>query len=104
MSSTATATLFTPLKLGSLSLAHRIVLAPMTRLRADEQHVPTSLATDFYSQRGSTPGTLLITEATFISQKAGGYGNVPGIWNDKQVAAWKRVRRRAAFSHHGRRN
>ena len=40
-----------------------------------------------------TPGTLLITEATFIAQEAGGYRNVPGIWSEEQIAAWKKVRR-----------
>ena len=92
MSATTTPTLFMPLKLGTLSLSHRVVLAPMTRLRADEHHIPTSLATDFYSQRGRTPGTLLISEATPIALKAGVFPGMPGIWNEAQVAAWKNVR------------
>jgi NADPH2 dehydrogenase len=44
------------------------------------------------NRRLQTPGTLLITEATFIAQEAGGYSNVPGIWNEEQIAAWKLVR------------
>ena len=100
----ATPKLFSPIKVGDVTLQHRVAMAPLTRFRADSAHVHGDLAVEYYKQRGSTPGTLLITEATFISQKAGGYGNVPGIWNDKQVAAWKRVRRRAVFSHRGRRN
>jgi len=74
-----------------MDLQHRIVLAPLTRLRAHADHVPGPQAAAYYSQRGSTPGTLLITEATFISQNAGGIGNVPGIYTDSQVEAWKNV-------------
>ncbi len=46
---------------------------------------------EYYAQRGSYPGTLLITEATFIAEEAGGNGNVPGIYTDEQVAGWKKV-------------
>jgi NADPH2 dehydrogenase len=46
---------------------------------------------DYYAQRASVPGTLLITEATFISPRASGYPNVPGIWNAEQIKAWKEV-------------
>jgi len=66
-------------------------MAPLTRFRATNTHVPSSLAAEYYSQRASTPGTLIVTEATFISGKAGGYGNVPGIWSDEQIAGWKKV-------------
>ncbi|KAJ8081503.1 hypothetical protein PM082_007348 [Marasmius tenuissimus] len=44
-----------------------------------------------YSQRGSEPGTLLVSEATFIHPRAGGYGHVPGIWSDAQIEAWKEI-------------
>lgn len=93
MSSTipSSSKLFQPFKLGNIELKHRIVLAPLTRFRANKEHVHGDLAVEYYSQRASTPGTLLITEATFIAAEAGGYANVPGIWNDAQVAAWKRV-------------
>ena len=86
-----TPSLFQPIKVGTIDLEHRVVLAPLTRLRADDEHVHTDMAVEYYSQRASTPGTLLITEATFIAPQAGGYSNVPGIWNEKQVAAWKKV-------------
>lgn len=66
-------------------------MAPLTRYRADKEHVHGPLAVDYYSQRASTPGTLLITEATFIAPRAGGMDNVPGIWSDEQIAAWKKV-------------
>ncbi|KAK5108362.1 hypothetical protein LTR62_008392 [Meristemomyces frigidus] len=55
------------------------------------EHVPGKHMVEYYEQRASCAGTLLITEATFISPQAGGYNNVPGIWNSEQVAAWKPV-------------
>ncbi|CCA71265.1 probable NADPH2 dehydrogenase chain OYE2 [Serendipita indica DSM 11827] len=83
--------LFTPIRVGASNLSHRIVLAPLTRYRANRDHVHGDLAIKYYEQRASKPGTLLITEATFIAPEAGGYRNVPGIWNNDQVEAWKRV-------------
>lgn len=83
--------LFTSLNLGSLSLSHRIVLAPMTRLRSSAAHVPLPMTTEYYAQRASTPGTLLITEATLISPRASGESHVPGIWSASQISAWKQV-------------
>ena len=77
-----TPTLFKPIKLGRLTLEHRVVLAPLTRFRAHASHVPGPQQASYYSQRGSTPGTLLIAEATVISYDAGGYGHVPGIYTD----------------------
>lgn len=84
--------LFTPVKVGDVTLQHRVVMAPLTRDRADKNHVPTPMMAEYYAQRGSTPGTLLISEATFIAPQAGGYPHVPGIWNDAQVAGWQCVR------------
>jgi NADPH2 dehydrogenase len=84
--------LFQPIKVGSLELNHRIVMAPLTRFRADKEHVHGSLAVEYYAQRASTPGTLLITEATYIASQAGGMDNVPGVWSDAQIEAWKKVR------------
>jgi len=85
--------LFKPIKVGNVELKHRIVLAPLTRFRSTKKgHVPiVDLVAKYYSQRASTPGTLLITEATFIAPQGGGYDNVPGIWNDEQIEAWKKV-------------
>ncbi|KAI5297173.1 Superoxide dismutase [Cu-Zn], partial [Ascosphaera pollenicola] len=81
----------TPVTIGRCQLKHRVVLPPMTRFRADKNYVPHDYVADYYAQRGSVPGTLLISEGTFISPKAGGYTNVPGIWNDEQIKAWKKV-------------
>ena len=83
--------LFTPTKVGDATLEHRVVMAPLTRYRATKAHVPTPLMAEYYAQRASTRGTLLISEATFIAPQAAGYRNVPGIWSDEQVAAWKPV-------------
>jgi NADPH2 dehydrogenase len=83
--------LFQPIRVGIANLQRRVVLAPMTRCRADAQHVSGTLALEYYKQRTSVPGTLAITEATFIAARAGGYPNIPGIRNDEQVAGWKSV-------------
>ncbi|KAH9945562.1 hypothetical protein B0H21DRAFT_823025 [Amylocystis lapponica] len=83
--------LFQPVEVGTMKLSHRVVLAPLTRFRANAAHVHGDLAVEYYSQRASAPGTLVITEATHIAARAGGYNNVPGIYNDEQIAAWKRV-------------
>ncbi|KAI0650735.1 hypothetical protein C8Q79DRAFT_944937 [Trametes meyenii] len=85
MSSTDVPALFQPIRVGDMQLAHRIVLAPMARYRAGDGHVHTRMGVEYYEQRASVPGTLLITEASFISPQAGGIPNVPGIWNDDQI-------------------
>lgn len=84
--------LFKPLQIGAITLQHRIALAPLTRCRAALSHTHNVwLAKEYYAQRGCEPGTLLITEATFISKKAGGYANIPGVWSEEQCRAWKGV-------------
>jgi 2,4-dienoyl-CoA reductase-like NADH-dependent reductase (Old Yellow Enzyme family) len=88
----ATSKLFQPMSLGDILLKHRIVMAPLTRFRADREHVPLPHVLEYYTQRASVPGTLLITEATLIAPRAGGFNNVPGIWSDDQIATWKNVR------------
>ncbi|ORY86242.1 hypothetical protein BCR37DRAFT_376799 [Protomyces lactucae-debilis] len=83
--------LFQPLQVGSLELKHRLVLAPLTRMRATPGHMPWEKAALYYAQRGSVPGTLLISEATFISEAAGGYPHAPGIFNAEQVQKWRKI-------------
>ena len=83
--------LFQPLTVGNSVLQHRVVMAPLTRFRANAQHIHTDIAVKYYTQRASIPGTLIISEATFIAPQAGGYANVPGIWSDEQIASWKKV-------------
>ena len=80
--------LFDPLQAGDLHLANRIVMAPLTRNRAPGA-LPTPLMKTYYSQRASAG--LIISEATAISHQAQGYADVPGIWSDEQVAAWKTI-------------
>ncbi|AJK48744.1 alkene reductase [Burkholderia plantarii] len=78
-----------PVTLGPLQLKNRIVMAPMTRSRADDAGVPPDYAADYYAQRAGAG--LIITEATNISAQARGYPRTPGIWTEAQVAAWQRV-------------
>lgn len=78
-----------PVVIGALQLKNRIVMAPMTRSRSDEQGVPPAYAADYYAQRAGAG--LIVTEATNISAQARGYPRTPGIWTDAQVAAWRRV-------------
>ena len=78
------------LKLGDLSIANRVVMAPMTRSRADNQDkAPTDLHAEYYKQRASAG--LIITEGSQISQEAVGYINTPGIHSKAQVEGWKKV-------------
>jgi len=83
--------LFTPLQVGQVTLQHRIAMAPMTRFRADASHIPLPFVKEYYEQRASVQGTLLVTEGTFISPRAGGYRHVPGIYNAAQINAWKEI-------------
>ncbi|KAJ7620215.1 NADH:flavin oxidoreductase/NADH oxidase [Roridomyces roridus] len=83
--------LFQATRVGEIDLAHRVVFAPTTRFRADGNHAPLPHVAEYYAQRASTPGSLLITEATLIAARAGGHDHVPGIWSDEQIAAWKKV-------------
>jgi len=85
-------TLFSPILIGNCQLKHRVVMAPMTRFRADDFGVPLEMATEYYSQRASQEGSLLITEATCISKAAGGRSvNAPGIFTSAQIAGWKQI-------------
>jgi N-ethylmaleimide reductase len=80
--------LFAPLQAGRLQLANRIVMAPLTRNRSPNA-VPPPMAATYYAQRAAAG--LLITEATAISHQGQGYADVPGLYSEEQLAAWKRV-------------
>ena len=83
--------LFEPARLGALALSHRVVLAPLTRLRsAQPGDIPTALNAEYYAQRASQGG-LLITEATDISDDARGYPGAPGVHSPAQIAGWRGV-------------
>jgi N-ethylmaleimide reductase len=85
-------TLFDATTAGALSLASRIVMAPLTRNRAPGSLANARMAT-YYRQRANptTGAGLIITEATAISHQGQGYADVPGIWSEAQVASWKQV-------------
>ncbi len=77
--------LFSPITLGDYALTNRIVMAPMTRSRADYQGVPSPLAVDYYASRADAG--LLITEGTAPSAAGLGYARTPGIFTPDQIAA-----------------
>ncbi|XP_010533025.1 PREDICTED: 12-oxophytodienoate reductase 3-like [Tarenaya hassleriana] len=87
--STTGNTLFSPYKMGRFDLSHRVVLAPMVRCRAIGSVANAAMA-EYYTQR-STPGGFLISEGTMIAPGSNGYPHIPGIYNDEQVEAWKKV-------------
>ncbi len=81
--------LFTPLTAGALDLNNRILMAPLTRCRADEGHIPSDIMATHYAQRASSG--LLIAEATMVMEGCSAFWKEPGIYNQEQVIAWKRV-------------
>ena len=81
--------LFDPLRLGDLELPNRVVMAPLTRLRAGPTKVPNALMAEYYAQRASAG--LLITEGVPVTPQGVGYEGVPGIWSPEQVEGWKQV-------------
>ncbi|MES3100547.1 alkene reductase [Sphingomonas faeni] len=82
--------LFSPFKLGAMDLNHRVVHAPTTRLRADDDLSPSGMMVDYYSQRASAGG-LMITESTHPSYDSRGYEGAPGIYTDAHVAGWSKI-------------
>jgi N-ethylmaleimide reductase len=82
--------LFTPARMGDLDLPNRIVMAPLTRMRAGSiDHVPTPLQAEYYAQRASAG--LIVAEATAISPDGFGWADTPGLWSAEQVRGWRRV-------------
>ncbi len=82
--------LFTPLKVGAITVPNRVFMAPLTRLRSIEPgDIPTPLMAEYYQQRASAG--LIITEATQVSFQAKGYAGAPGLHTEEQIAAWKRI-------------
>jgi N-ethylmaleimide reductase len=83
--------LFAPVKIGPYQLAHRVVMAPLTRMRAEKPSLsPRPLNAEYYAQR-ATPGGLIVAEASPVT--ATGFGNpgVPGIYTEQQIAGWHKV-------------
>ncbi|MFE0174115.1 alkene reductase [Streptomyces sp. NPDC059002] len=94
MTATLTTALGQPLlhgtALGDIRLPNRVVMAPLTRARADNPGlVPTELHAAYYGQRASAG--LIVTEGTWVSERAVGFVNVPGVHSEEQVAGWRRV-------------
>ncbi|EGW30367.1 uncharacterized protein SPAPADRAFT_63219 [Spathaspora passalidarum NRRL Y-27907] len=92
----AESNVFKPIKVGNHTLSNRIVYVPTTRFRAAKgdpktRHVPSDLMQQYYSDRAQYPGTLLITEATLVSDRAGGYEGVPKISTKEEVDGWKKI-------------
>jgi N-ethylmaleimide reductase len=83
------ASLFNPLRLGSITLPNRIIMAPLTRMRAGIGNVPTPLNATYYAQR-ATAG-LIIAEGTAVSEQGQGYPAAPGIYTGEQIEGWKIV-------------
>ncbi len=83
------ATLFDKLKIGNIELTNRMIMAPMTRSRATDEGIQSDSAAEYYAQR--TSAGLIITEAVNISPMAKGYVRTPGIFNEEQIVAWRKV-------------
>jgi N-ethylmaleimide reductase len=81
--------LFTPLQAGDLHLPNRILMAPLTRCRAEDDHVPGDLIAEYYAQRASAG--LIIAEATMAMPNNSAFWREPGIHSEAQVAGWKRA-------------
>ncbi|KAJ7159250.1 hypothetical protein C8R43DRAFT_882010 [Mycena crocata] len=92
MTNHSTPKLFQPVRVGDLQLAHRVVLAPLTRLRVDPfTQVILPFVREYYEQRASTPGTLIIGEAKGNDSDSAAAMASPGIWSDEQITAWREV-------------
>ena len=83
------AAIFQPVQVGAITAANRVFMAPLTRCRADAGHVPSEAMVKHYSDRANAG--LIIAEATMINDSASAFLNEPGIYNDEQIAAWKKV-------------
>jgi N-ethylmaleimide reductase len=81
--------LFEPINVGAMQLANRVIMAPMTRSRADNAGVQPDFVGPYYAQRASAG--LLISEATNVSPMAKGYVRTPGIYNEAQIESWRPV-------------
>src|SRR5882672_1706558 len=93
MSSPTQRKLFSPVKIGPISLQHRVVMAPLTRSRSEQPgDIPGDLMLEYYSQRASEGG-LIVSEATSISIAGRGWFGAPGMYSDEQVAGWKKITR-----------
>jgi N-ethylmaleimide reductase len=83
--------LFSPVQIGPITLAHRVVMAPLTRSRSLQPgDIPSDLMREYYTQRASEGG-FIISEATSISITGRGWLGAPGLYSDEQVEGWKKI-------------
>ena len=82
-------TIFDPITLGDVQLSNRIIMAPLTRCRADAGRVPNALMAEYYVQRASAG--LILSEATSVTPMGVGYPDTPGIWSNDQVRGWANI-------------
>lgn len=82
--------LFSPTTIGPYEIGHRVVLAPLTRMRAGEGAVPGPLMVEYYAQRASKGG-FMISEATIAAPNGSGYLGSPGMFTEAQAVGWKKV-------------
>ncbi|CAI5760672.1 unnamed protein product [Candida verbasci] len=89
---------FQAIKVGDVELSNRIVYCPTTRFRSTTmskdskfRHLPSDLMLDYYKDRAQYPGTLLVTEATFVSDRLSGYDGAPKISTPEETQAWKKI-------------
>lgn len=82
-------TLFDPIQIGDLQLSNRVIMAPLTRCRAEPGRVPGELMVEYYRQRASAG--LIISEATSVTPLGVGYPDTPGIWSAEQIQGWRKV-------------
>ena len=82
--------LFSTTEVGPYRLSHRVVMAPLTRMRSDPGDIPSALMVEYYTQRASDGG-LIVSEATPVSIRGNGYAGAPGIYSDRQIAGWRRI-------------
>ncbi|GME82184.1 unnamed protein product [Ambrosiozyma monospora] len=83
--------LFKPITVGAVTLQNRLVFAPTSRFRMDDNHSPTDLVKKYYEARSENNGGLIIVEGAFVSPQAGFFWKSPMIYTDKQVEAWETI-------------
>src|SRR5260370_17543454 len=82
--------LFTPTQVGPYRLSHRVVMAPLTRMRSDPGDIPSDLMVKYYTQRASDGG-LIVSEATPVSIRGNGYARAPATYSHGHIAPCPRI-------------
>lgn len=81
--------LFRPCRVGQPTMKNRMVMAPLTRCRADDNHVPTAIMAEYYASRASMG--MIITEAIMVQRNYSGFAYEPGLYSAEQVEAWRTI-------------